>query len=120
MIAQLDSSFKRTAEKNMQYCFQKAAEDCMFVCDGIAPNDGKRLFEAMKSADLARPDAIVDDLVIVKPQMNAYKKATNRSTKTQILSLQAYKYFVSTLKSFHSPYGKLFTGQRPVKEPGTW
>ena len=73
--------------KNMQYCIQKAAEDCMFVCDGIAPNDRKRLFETMKSADLARPDAIVDDLVIVKPQINAYKKATNRSTKTHILSL---------------------------------
>ena len=43
--------------------------------------------------------------------MNAYKKATNRSTKTQILSLYAYKYSVSTLKKLHLPYGKLSTRQ---------
>ena len=81
----------------------------MLVCDGIAPNDGKRLFEAVKSADLARPDAITDDFV--KTLMNAYKKATNRSTKTQILSLYAYKYSFGTLKKLHSPYGKLSTRQ---------
>ena len=67
------------------------------------------MFEAMKSADLARPDAITDDLV--KTLINAYKKATNISTKTQILSLYAYKYSVRTLKKLHSTYGKLSTCQ---------
>ena len=57
----------------------------------------------MGSADLEKPDPIADDLV--KTLMNTYKKATNRSTKTQILSLYAYKYSVSTLKKLHVPYG---------------
>lgn len=42
----------------------------MVVCDGIVPNDGKQLFEAMRSANLEKPDPIADDLV--KTLMNAY------------------------------------------------
>ena len=94
---------KYTAKK-LQYYIQKATEDCLLVCDGMAPNDGTRQCEAMKSADLASPDATTDDLV--KTLLNAYKKATNISTKTRILSLYAYKYSVSTLKKLHSPHGK--------------
>ena len=58
----------------------------------------------MRSTDLEKPDPIADDLV--RTLMNAYKKATNRSTKTQILSLYAYKYSVSTqsVLSQHLPY----------------
>ena len=37
--------------------------------------------------------------------------ATNRSTKTQILSLYDYKYLVSTLEKLHLPYEKLSTRQ---------
>ena len=81
----------------------------MVVCDEIAPNDGKQLFEAMRYTDLEKPDPIANDLV--RTLMNAYKKATNRCTKTQILSLYAYKYSVSTLKKLHLPYGKLSTRQ---------
>ena len=108
LTSQLDSWERSTVEKR-QYYIQKATEDCMVVCDAIAPNDGKQLFEAVRSADLEKPDPIPDDLV--KTLMNAYKKATNRSTKTQILSLYAYKYSVSTLKKLHLPYGKLSTRQ---------
>ena len=43
--------------------------------------------------------------------MTAYKNAKTKSIKTQILSLYAYKYSVSTLKELHSPYGKLSTQQ---------
>ena len=96
LTSQLDSWERSTAEKR-QYYIQKATEDCMVVSDGIAPNDGKQLFEAMRSTDLEKPDPIADDLV--RTLMNAYKKATNRSIKTQILSLYAYKYSISTLKN---------------------
>ena len=89
LTSQLDSWERSTAE-NKQYCIQKATEDCMVVCYGIAPNDGKQLFEAMTSTDLEKPDPIADDLV--RTLMNAYKKATNTSTQTQILSPYAYKY----------------------------
>ena len=80
LTLQLDSWERSTVEQR-QYYVQKATGDCMVVCDGIAPNDGKQLFEAMRSADLEKPDPIADDLM--KTLMNAYKKATNRSTKTQ-------------------------------------
>lgn len=53
--------------------------------------------------------AKVDD--VTKSLINAYKNANNRNTKTQILSLYAHKYSVSTLKKLHSPYGKLSTRQ---------
>ena len=108
LTSQLDSWDRSTVEKR-QYYIQKATEDCMVVCQGIAPNDGKQLFEAVRSADLEKTDPIADDLV--KTLMHAYKEATNRSTKTQILSLYAYKYSVSTLKKLHLPYGKLSTRQ---------
>ena len=91
LSSQLDSWERRTAEKR-QYYIQKATEDCMVVCDGIAPNDGKQLFKAMRSTDLEKPDPIADDLV--RTLMNAYKTATNRSLKTQILRLYAYNYSV--------------------------
>ena len=96
LTSQLDSWERSTAEKR-QYYIQKATEDCMVVCDGIAPNDGKQLFEAMRSTNLEKPDPIADDLV--RTLVHAYKKATKRSTKTQILSLYAYKYSISTLKN---------------------
>ena len=67
--SQLDSWERSTVEQR-QYYIQKATEDCMVVCDGIAPNDGKQLFEAMRSADLEKPDPIAVDLV--KTLMNAY------------------------------------------------
>ena len=51
----------------------------------------------MRSTDLEKPDRIANDLV--RTLMNAYKKATKRSTKTQILSPYAYKYSISTLKN---------------------
>ena len=108
LTSQLDSWERSTAEKR-QYYIQKATEDCMVVYDGIAPNDGKQLSEAMRSTDLEKSDPIADDLV--RTLMNAYKKATNRRTKTQILSLYAYKYSISTLKKLHLPYGKLSTRQ---------
>ena len=63
----------------------------------------------MRSTDLEKPGPIADDLV--GTLMNAYKKATNRSTKTQILSLYAFKHSFSTLKKLHLPYGKLSTCQ---------
>ena len=68
LTSQVDSWERSTAEKR-QYYNQKATEDCMVVCDGIAPNDAKQLFEAMRSTDLEKPDPIADDLV--RTLMNA-------------------------------------------------
>lgn len=78
-LTSLLDSWERSTVEQRQYYIQKATEDCVVVCDGIAPNDGKQLFEAMRSADLEKPDPIADDLV--KTLMNAYNKVTNRSIK---------------------------------------
>ena len=53
----------RSTPEQRQYYIQKANGDCMVVCDGIAPNDGRQLSEAMWSTDLEKPDPIADDLV---------------------------------------------------------
>ena len=53
----------RGAAEQRQYYTQKANDDCMVVCDRIAPNDGKQLSEAMWSTDLEKPDPIAEDLV---------------------------------------------------------
>ena len=83
----------------------------MLVCEVIAPNDGKKLFQEMTCAtpENLNIEAKVDD--VTKSLINAYKNANNRNTKTQILSLYAHKYSVSTLKKLYSPYGKLSTRQ---------
>ena len=104
-------SWNNISVKQQQHCIQKATEDCKLVCDIIAPNNAQQLFEAMASSSQGSLDDVtrVDDLV--ETLMNAYKNAEDRNTKTQILSLYAYKYSVSTLKKIHLPYGKLSTRQ---------
>ena len=81
----------------------------MLVCEVIAPNYGKVLFNAM--ATLGEMDDVAEADDVLKALMSAYKNAKTKSTKTQILSLYAYKYSVSTLKKLHAPYGKLSTRQ---------
>lgn len=84
--------WEKSSAAEQQHMIQKATDDCMPVCNVIAPNDGKQLFQAMMSENREKPhdEAIVDD--VVKVLMIAYKNAKNRNTKTQILSLYAYKY----------------------------
>ncbi|CAB4028800.1 Retrovirus-related Pol poly, partial [Paramuricea clavata] len=105
------NSWNSISVKQQQHCIKKATEDCMLVCDVIAPNNGQQLFEAMVSSNPVKMEGEtrVDDLV--KTLMNAYKNASNRNTKTQILSLYAYKYSIGTLKKIHLPYEKLSSRQ---------
>ena len=43
--------------------------------------------------------------------MTAYKNATSKNLKKQILSLYAFRYSAKTLQAIHSPYGKLSSWQ---------
>ena len=82
----------------------------MLACDVIATKDGKYMFQALTTAfQNLNDEKKVDEET--KSLMNAYRYAKTRNTKTQILSLYAYKYSVSTLKKRHYPYGKLSTHQ---------
>ena len=64
----------------------------MVVCDGIAPNDGKKLFEAMRSTDLEKPDPFADDLLrtLMSACKNSYqqkyKNADPQSVCLQVLN----------------------------------
>ena len=108
LTSQLESWDKSNATQRQHY-IHKATEDCMLVREVIASNDGKKLFQEMKCATPENLNIEVDD--VTKSLINAYKNANNRNTKTQILSLYAHKYSVSTLKKLHSPCGKLSTRQ---------
>ena len=67
-----------------QFYIEKAVEDCMLVCNVIAPNDGKTLFHALSSPGGEKDEtAEADDLL--KSLMTAYKNAKTKSIKTQIL-----------------------------------
>ena len=63
---------------------KKAVEDCMLVCNVIAPNDSKTLFHALASPGGEKDEtAEADDLL--KSLMTTYKNSKTKSIKTQIL-----------------------------------
>ena len=108
--SQLESWDKSNVTQRQHY-IQKATKDCMLVCEVIAPNDGKKLFQEMTCASLENLNIEAKVDYVTKSLINAYKNANNRNTKTQILSLYARKCSFSTLKKLHSQYGKLSTRQ---------
>ena len=62
---------------------QKVEETCQLVCNVMAPNDGKELFQAIVEHQQNKREtggAGIQALVI------AYQKAASKSLKTQILS----------------------------------
>ena len=62
------------------------------ICEVIAPNAGKELFEAMSStSDDVR---VSEELAAL---MTAYKNAITRNLKLQILSIYAHDYPAKTL-----------------------
>ena len=85
------------------------SEDCLLVCKAIAPESGDKLFESLEFSKEERIDRPArDDLVML---MTAYKNATSKNLKKQILSLYAFRYSAKTLQAIHSPYGKLSNWQ---------
>ena len=86
---QMESWEKSTAEQR-QHCVQKAIEDCMLVCDVIAPNDGKRLFQPMMVRYQEKGDdkPVTDD--VVETLMSAYKNAKHENTKIRLQVLDKH------------------------------
>ena len=69
----------------------------MLICNVIAPNNGKTLFH-VSSYPGGEKDETAEAEDVLKYLMTAYKNAKTNSTKTQILSLYAYKYSVIRLE----------------------
>ena len=103
---QLKIPWDEAREADKKKIIEKASEDCLLVCKAIAPESGDKLFESLEFSKEERIDRPArDDLVIL---MTAYKNATSKNLKKQILSLYAFRYPAKTLQAIHLPYGKLF------------
>jgi hypothetical protein len=98
---QLKTTWNDAKEDEKGICIDKAIEACSLVCDVIAPNAGRELFQ---SCFTANKETNYSEFV---PLMQAYSNATTKNVKTQILSLYAYQYPVKTLQKIHEPYAKL-------------
>ena len=74
------------------------------MCDVIATNDGKQLFQAIVDQQQNKRetgDAGIQALVV------AYQKAPSKSLKTQILSIYANRFTTIELKDIHKPFENL-------------
>lgn len=106
---QLKTPWDEAREADKKKIIEKASEDCLLVCKAIAPESGDKLFESLEFSKEERIDRPArDDLVIL---MTAYKNATSKNLKKQILSLYAFRYPAKTLQAVHLPYGKLSNWQ---------
>ena len=106
---QLKIPWDEAKKADKKKIIEKASEDCLLACKTIAPESGDKLFESLgisKEKKIDRPAR--DDPVIL---MTAYKNATSKNLKRQILSLYAFRYPAKTLQAIHSPYGKLSNWQ---------
>ena len=76
---QLKSSWDQATEHEKEVCIEKAMEGCSIVCEIIAPNAGDELLQScVQLSDL--------DTECASGDLQAYKNASTRSLKTQILS----------------------------------
>ena len=77
-------SLEEISPAQRQFYIEKTVEDCMLVCNAIAPNDGKTLFHTLSSPGGEKDEtAEADDLL--KSLMTDHKNAKTKSIKTQIL-----------------------------------
>ena len=97
---QLRTPFQNLSDGEQLKVVKKAKEDCLHVCNVIAPGNGEELFESMMSVSAP------DDLVVL---MTAYKNTKTRNLKKQILSLYDHRYPMTKLKKINQPYGSLST-----------
>ena len=77
----LTSSCDETTQSEKEACIEKASEACQVICEVIAPNAGEQLFQAMNSTSDIH---VSEELAAL---MTAYKNATTRKLKLQILSI---------------------------------
>ena len=94
----LTGSWDETTQSEKDVCIEKASEACQVICEVIAPNAGEELFQAMNSTSDIH---VSEELAAL---MTAYKNATTRNLKLQILSIYAHNYPAKTLMKLHEPY----------------
>ena len=97
----LTSNWSETTQSEKEACIEKASEACQVICEVIAPNASEELFQAMNSSSDIHVSQELEAL------MTAYKNATTRNLKLQILSIYAHNYPAKTLMKLHEPYSKI-------------
>ena len=79
----------------------KAEEACKLLCDVKVPQDGEKIFQAVKE----RKDDIITRDVGLQSLVDAYKEAPSKAMKTQILSI--YMLTSSLSKVTHQSFEQL-------------
>ncbi|KAL9969858.1 hypothetical protein ACROYT_G022126 [Oculina patagonica] len=98
---QLDVPWENASQETKSQCVDKAREDCLLVCNMIAPESGAELYNALTSQHGIEPSPEMEAL------MTAYRNAKTSGLRTQILSLYAFKYPIPVLMKLHEPYEKI-------------
>ena len=78
---------------------KEASEDCLLVCNMVAPESGAQLYEARTSQRGMEPSSDLEALI------TAYRNAKTSGLRTQILSI--FRYPIAVLIKLHEPYEKL-------------
>lgn len=97
---QLHGKLDTATRSEKEECVERATEACKLVCNTIAPDDGKTLFECLPQKEQNVPESL-------RLLINAFTEAPTRNLKTQILSIYAYEYSMTKLQTLHEPYVKL-------------
>ncbi len=90
---------------------QKAEEACHLICDVIAPNAGKQLFQEVVNQHQIKTNA---GDVGLEALVTAYQNAPSKSLKTQILSIYANSFTAKELKEIHKSFENL--SDRQIKK----
>ena len=98
---QLTSGWEDTTRSEKEACIEKATEACQVICEIIAPQARDELFQAMNTPPEIQVSPELEAL------MTAYKNASSRNMKLQILSIYAHNYPVKVLMELHEPYAKI-------------
>lgn len=98
---QLDVPWESVSPEAKSQCVENASEDCLLVCNMVAPESGAQLYEALTSQRGMEPSSDLEAL------MTAYRNAKTSGFRTQILSIYAFRYPIPVLMKLHEPYEKL-------------
>lgn len=113
-IEPLDSQvtfFENCSKAERSAVVQKAEQACQLMCDVIAPNDGKQLFQEIVNQHRSKSEAGDTGLQAL---VVAYQNAPSKSLKTQILSIYATRFKTKELKDMHKPFEDL--SDRQIKK----
>ena len=78
---QLDVPWESPSPEAKSQYVEKASEDCLLVCNMVAPESGAQLYEAFTSQPGMEPSSDLEAL------MTAHRNAKTSGLRTQILSI---------------------------------